>query len=106
MATWYLFLDFLVLTHLLNNINIHNAEELCNTLLEKLHISSTPGNKFLQQRGEIGVRLCLVDFDGDAALQHCPLETPITEQWLEMYTPRPVKGLRRIRDWINCLPNE
>ena len=106
MATWYLFLDFLVLTHLLNNINIHNAEELCNTLLEKLHISSTPGNKFLQQRGEIGVRLCLVDFDGDAALQHCPLETHITEQWLEMYTPRPVQGLRRIRDWINCLPNE
>ena len=106
MATWYLFLDFLVATRLLNNINIHNSEELCNTLLEKLNISSTPGTKFLQLDRDIGLRLCLVDFDGATALKECPLDTEITEQWLETYTPRPIRGIRSIRNWINSLPRD
>ncbi len=100
---WYLFLDFMLIKCLLNQHNISNSVALSQQLLKETHVSSTPGSNFLQPKTDINLRLCLVDFDGQAALDACSLETEIGDDWLETHCARTITVCKRIRDWVQNL---
>ena len=100
LGAWYLFLEFKQLDNILKVNNILNCETLATKILTEIQVATTPATHFLNDNNTIALRLCLVDFDGQQALNNCTLDTIINEQWLINNCGRVIKGVRKLRDWI------
>lgn len=106
MGGWYIFVEFIPIESYLQSSHIYNSEQLRDRLLEDINVSTTPGTNFLQMTGDISLRICLVDFDGQEALDNCPLDKEITEKWIQYYCPRVIDGICRLNNWINNIIND
>ena len=81
-----------------------NAADLCEQLLNDANVATLPGNDFGLEQNDLFVRLAIVDFDGETALEalsrHDEGSVP-DETFLRMHCRQATTGIDRICSWID-----
>ena len=81
------------------------AGELSAQILTDTNVATLPGNDFGLPPNELFIRLALVDFDGEKALEalsHLDADTVSDETFLRAHCPATINGIERICSWIDC----
>ena len=99
-ASWYVFIDCSLYQEKLQNKNIYTSSDLTNRILKDINVAILPGVFFGMPESHYTARLCLVNFNGGVALNNIPKNHIITEQWLQKYCRRTLKGLQLLIDWL------
>lgn len=79
---------------------IHTSDQLCERLLEEVGVACLPGTCFGRPAEELSLRVALVDFEGDAALDAAHSE-PVDFAFLRRHCSRVVEAVDRMSGFIN-----
>ena len=96
------------LTDRLRNHGIQSGPQLTQVLLEQTGVAMLPASCFGFDEDQLLVRMALVNFDGDLALQHTHKavitdEGVLDDKWLEQYCYGPIEAIEKITDFLNHL---
>ena len=69
-------------------------------LLQETGVALLPGTSFGRPTNELTTRLCFVDFDGDAALEHVERNGKIDQDDLNILFPKMVNGMDQLMEWV------
>jgi aspartate aminotransferase len=103
---FYLFLDFSDYIETLNKQGIHTSKELCSRLQGETGVAILHGSTFGRPEDEFSARMAYVDFDGARALaaaKTIPLHQPLPDDFIEIYCPKVLKGVKQMTNWIKKL---
>ena len=79
---------------------IHDSQTFCERLLDETGVAVLPGNCFGRPSQELSLRLAIVDFDGEQALDVAKSE-PIDEAFIQRYCPRVTQAIERMAEWVS-----
>ncbi|MBU1950791.1 MAG: aminotransferase class I/II-fold pyridoxal phosphate-dependent enzyme [Candidatus Eisenbacteria bacterium] len=102
---FYIFADFSKYAEALAAKSIHGSPDLANRLIEETGVAVIPGAAFGRPKEELSARLAYVDFDGAgtlAASESIPLETRLSESFVDEYCPKVVQAFQIISDWVRA----
>lgn len=89
-SSWYIYLDFSLLIRQLNNHDIHDAKQL-QSKIASLGVLTLACDYFGTLKGDIALRCCLVDFDGELALKN--FHSQLNDLWIETHCQRVIKAI-------------
>ncbi|OOG22797.1 aspartate aminotransferase [Thioalkalivibrio denitrificans] len=101
---FYLFPNFDPLRERLASRGITTSEQLCLHLLEDTGVACLPGEAFGRPLDELSVRLALVDFDGQKALEAAeslPEGTDPDNEFLRRHCGDVVEAVDRLCAWVS-----
>lgn len=107
-GSFYFFADFEGLRDPLEAKGIHTGAELEHLLYDHPHhIAMVAGESLFMPKESLTFRVASVDYDGPVAMRAYlddPPRTPEAERaFVEMYAPRLMMGVTRLRRWIETL---
>jgi aspartate aminotransferase len=106
-GAFYLFPDFAPFSDRLAGRSVVDGVSLGARLLEDTGAAALPGGSFGRGRGDLTMRLSLVDFDGAAALaaaEAVPLSEPLPDGLIERHCESVIEGVARIAEWAAGTP--
>lgn len=103
-GAFYLFPDFENYRGKLEKKDVYTSVELCDKILEDVHIAILPGHDFGRNPEELTARIAYVDFDGQNALKKVEAGMKKGKKiTVEEIAPRLVNAINRLEDWLNKL---
>ena len=99
-GAYYIYPDFSQYEKTLLEIGIKNSEQLSHYLLDKYHVATLPSTPFGMSKKQFFLRLALVDFDGNKAMNEWK---SFTVKKLDYYAPRVVEGINKIIEFLSDL---
>ncbi len=93
---FYVLPDFSYYQDRLKKKGIHTASELCQYLLSDASVAVLPGSAFGCRPSQWVVRLCYVDFDGEAARTYLQQRSELTAADCAQFAPSVIKGAKAI----------
>lgn len=108
-AAWYVLADFSSHHRALNDAaDVNDGVQLCDALHRRAGVIVLHDPAFLSSRGhdgnQLAVRISLVDFDGERALENLPpITAPLDDAWLHAFCPRVLNGIHRIGRFVTSL---
>ena len=102
-GAFYLFPDFDAYREGLAKRGINTSQQLCQSLLQETGIATLPGNVFGRPDDELTLRMALVEFDGQKALQYAQSTTPnkLEKTCFDSCCPRLSKALDALVQWLD-----
>lgn len=97
---FYLFPDFEKYRDKLAKRGIHTNDQLCSQLLNDTGVATLPGTEFGRNPQELSLRMALVDFNGDLALQAAQQGRQIDSDFLQAHCRNVLQALSIICQWI------
>jgi aspartate aminotransferase len=79
---------------------IDDGETFCARLLEETGVAVLPGSCFGRPAGELALRMAIVDFDGEHALQMARTET-VDEAFVRRHCGRVTTAVERLAEWAS-----
>jgi len=102
-GAFYIFPDFSGHKEHLAQRGITTSRELCQQALQETGVAFLPGSEFGRPSEELTVRLALVDFDGQAALDGAaryPADDELPDTFVEECCGRVMEATNRLADWV------
>ena len=94
---FYIMPDF---STLLSN-KFKSSADFCKVLLDETGVALLPGSDFGFDSKKLIFRLSFVDFDGEKFLNYSYSKEELSDEDLNIYAPKIVKGINKIIDWAN-----
>ena len=92
---FYIMPDF---STLLSN-KFKSSTDFCKVLLDETGVALLPGSDFGFDPKKLIFRLSFVDFDGEKFLNYSYSKEKLSDEDLNIYAPKIVKGINKITDW-------
>ena len=92
---FYIMPDF---STLLSN-KFKSSTDFCKVLLDETGVALLPGSDFGFDSKKLIFRLSFVDFDGEKFLNYSYSKEKLSDEDLNIYAPKIVKGINKITDW-------
>lgn len=83
-----------------NVVKMTDTVQFCQQVLQDTGVALLPGTSFGRPSNELTTRLCFVDFDGEAALEHYHKYGQIEDKDLAKLFPKMVEGMTRLMAWV------
>jgi len=104
-GAFYLFPDWNQYKEELAQKGITTSIELAQALLKEQKVASLPGSEFGMREENLCIRIALVDYDGELALQHYRQNKDVLKkgqtQFIQAIAPRLVKACNQIAGFTN-----
>jgi len=103
-GAFYLFPDFQTISEPLVKAGITNSLELCKFLLEEFGVAALPGSTFGRHPAELSVRLAVVDYDGEAAIEAAQAGQRIDVSFADRFFPSLRNACDRLVGFAGSFP--
>ena len=102
---FYLFISFEAFRKQLETQGIHTGQEVARKLLDEVGVAALEGAHFGRSQRELSLRIALVDFDGDTALQaiNATQQSELNDEFLSTYCPKVIEAVNLICSWCQDL---
>lgn len=97
---FYLFPSFQSLRKQLHSRGIRSGAQFCQQLLDETGVACLPGSCFGRPEDELSVRIAVVDFDGEAALNALAEHNAVDMAFLQQYCAKVVTAIDALHDFV------
>ena len=96
---FYMLCDFSNVIKQSNEIS--DGKSLCEQILNETGFAMLPGSDFGLKNEILISRIAFVDFDGSNALNLIENNKEIPDDFLQIACPKIIKGIKKLKEWIN-----